>query len=241
MWYYRSKRDDSQLIMELNKLADKLPTRGLDEYVGRLKQMGFAWGRTRIRRVYLELGLKLRRKRKRRIPSRIKAPLKVPVGMNTTWSMDFMHDVLDNSRKFRVLNVIDDYNREAIAVEASHSFPATRVVDLLDRLILFKGKPQAIRVDNGTEFTSKAFTEWCKDKQVRVQYIQPGKPTQNAFIERFNRTYREDILDAYIFDHINEVKKLSEEWRVDYNQNHPHKSLKGMSPMSYKLQQLDTG
>ena len=226
MWYYQSKRDDSQLIIELNKLADKHPTRGLDEYVGRLKQMGFPWGRTRIRRVYLELGLKLRRKRKRRVPSRIKVPLQVPVGMNNTWSMDFMHDVLDNSRKFRVLNIIDDYNREAIAVEAAHSFASERVVDLLDRLILFKGKPQTIRVDNGTEFTSKTFAEWCQNKQISIQYIQPGKPVQNAFIERFNRTYREDILDAYIFDHINEVKQLSEEWRIDYNQNHPHKALR---------------
>jgi putative transposase len=175
-----------------------------------------------------------------RLLSRIKVPLKVPVGMNTTWSMDFMHDVLDNSRKFRVLNIIDDYNREAIAVEAAHSFPAQRVVDLMDRLILFKGKPQTIRVDNGAEFTSKTFTQWCLDRHVEIQYIQPGKPVQNAFIERFNRTYREDILDAYIFDHINEVKQLSEEWRIDYNQNHPHKSLSGMSPIQYKQLQIDT-
>lgn len=160
--------------------------------------------------------------------------------MNTTWSMDFMHDVLDNSRKFRVLNVIDDYNREAIAVEASHSFPAQRVVDTLDRLTLFKGKPEVIRVDNGTEFTSRTFVQWCQTKKISIQYIQPGKPTQNAYIERFNRTYREDVLDAYIFDHINEVKQLSEEWRIDYNQNHPHKALKGMSPLQYKQIELDT-
>ena len=148
--------------------------------------------------------------------------------------MDFMHDVLDNGRKFRVLNVIDDFNREAVIIEPQHSFSSDRVIDLLDYIISIRGKPTSIRVDNGSEFIANNFKSWSCDNQIEILYIQPGKPTQNAYIERFNRLYREDILDAYIFDHINQVRELSESWRNDYNNNHPHKSLMGYSPMQFK-------
>lgn len=204
------------------------------------KARGHPWGRKRVLRVYRQMNLQHRRKRKRRLPSRIKEPLTQPARHNVTWSMDFMHDVLMDGRKFRVFNIIDDYNREAIAVEASHGFPAERVVRLMARVILFRGKPNCIRVDNGTEFTSKAFTQWCKDNNIRIKYIQPGKPTQNAYIERFNRLYREDILDAYLFESLREVKQLSEEWRMDYNKYHPHKSLMCMSPLRFKEEHLNT-
>jgi len=234
MWYYTTKKDDSELESKLIELADQLPHRGIDEYFGRLRAQGYSWGRKRVLRVYRKLGLQLRRKRKRRLPSRIKAPLTLPIKSNITWSMDFMHDVLDNGRKFRVLNVIDDYNREALAVESEHSFPAIKVIDVMERLIEFKGKPDNIRVDNGSEFIARVFKQWCASKQITIQYIQPGKPMQNAYVERFNRHFREDVLDAYIFDHIRDVKQHAENWRQDYNHYHPHKSLMGMSPMQFK-------
>ena len=148
--------------------------------------------------------------------------------------MDFMHDVLENGRSFRVLNIMDDFNREALAIEASHSFPSELVTRVLDRLTECQGFPEAIRVDNGTEFIAHHFKNWCKNKQIDIQYTQPGKPTQNAYIERFNRLFREDVLDAYIFENINHVKLLSEHWREDYNHNHPHTSLMGMSPIKFK-------
>lgn len=234
MWYYKSKRDDSHLEAKLIKLSEKLPHRGLDTYYGRLRNQGYKWGRMRVRRIYKKLGLELRRKRKRRITSRVKHPLTLPIRSNIIWSMDFMHDVLDNGRKFRVLNIIDDFNREAIVVDPQHSYTSERVVNLLDYIVSYRGKPNSIRVDNGSEFIAHAFRNWCAEKQIEIQYIQPGKPTQNAYIERFNRLYREDVLDAYIFDHINQVQEISESWRIDYNEYHPHKSLLGLSPRQFE-------
>lgn len=116
-----------------------------------------------------------------------------------------MHDVLENGRKFRILNVIDDFNREALAVESEYSFPSIKVIDVMERLIEFNGKPDTIRTDNGSEFIAHVFKKWCDDKDIEIKYIQPGKPMQNAYIERFNRHYREDILDAYIFENIQDV------------------------------------
>lgn len=234
MWYYVPIKDDSELIDKLSQLAEQLPHRGIDEYYGRLRHQGYLWGRKRVLRVYRLMKLQLRRKRKRRLPSRIKFPLTLPIATNIIWSMDFMHDVLEDGRKFRVLNIMDDYNREAIATEPEHSYPAERVVRLLDYITESRGTPDQIRVDNGSEFISHAFRNWCTKKDITIKYIQPGKPTQNAYIERFNRYFREDVLDAYIFRSIDEVKELSEKWRQDYNHYHPHKSLMGMSPIQFK-------
>ena len=230
MWYYCSKKDDRDLEKELHLLADQLPHRGFDTCYGRLRARGFPWGRKRVLRVYRKLKLQHRRRRKRRVPARPKAPLTLPIKSNVIWSMDFMHDVLENEGKFRVLNVIDDYNREALAIEWGHSFPSLRVIDIWDRLIEFRGKPDTIRVDNGSEFIAKVFQTWCFNHRIAIKYIQPGKPMQNAYVERFNRTFREDVLDAYIFESIQQVRILAENWRKDYNQYHPHKSLMGMSP-----------
>ncbi len=238
MWYYKSKKDDSELEAKLHELAEQLPHRGIDEYFGRLRAQGYPWGRKRVLRVYRKLKLQLRRKRKRRLPSRIKAPLTLPIAVNITWSMDFMHDVLCSGRKFRVLNVIDDYNREALATESEHSFPATKVVNLMERLIEFNGKPNTIRVDNGSEFIAKDFKSWCNQEEITIQYIQPGKPMQNAYVERFNRTFREDVLDAYIFEDIKQVRQQAEHWRQDYNHYHPHKALMGLSPIQFKKKNL---
>jgi putative transposase len=135
------------------------------------------------------MDLKMRRKRKRRLPTRIKKSLEVPEQLNATWSVDFMSDALISGRRFRVLNVIDDCNREALINEAHFSFPAERLVNTIKRLIKERGKPEVIRVDNGPEFISKIFTKFCDQIKVTIQYIQPGQPSQNAYIERFNRTY----------------------------------------------------
>lgn len=238
MWYYVPKKDDSVIEQKLQELAEHLPHRGIDTYYGRLKNEGCTWGRNRVLRVYRNLGLTLRRKRKRRVPSGLKAPLTLPIQSNVIWSMDFMHDVLDSGRKFRVLNIIDDFNREALAVESEYSFPSVKVIQVMERLIEFQGKPDAIRTDNGSEFIAGVFKAWCKEQEIDIKYIQPGKPMQNAYIERFNRHYREDVLDAYLFENIKDVRKISEKWRKDYNQYHPHKSLMGMSPVQFKMRNL---
>jgi len=179
------------------------------------------------------MNLALRRKRKRRLPARVKNPLVQPLKINRTWSMDFMHDSLENGRKFRVLNIIDDYNREALAIEADYSHSGESVVTVLDELIWTRGKPLALRTDNGPEFISKFLTSWCKDREIEMQFIQPGQPNQNAYVERFNRLFREDVLDAYVFEDLKQVRILAEEWKNDYNINHPHSSLGGLSPKNY--------
>ena len=151
-----------------------------------------------------------------------------------------MHDVLMNGRTVRILNIIDDYNREALSIEADYSHSGLSVTQVLERIISYKGKPNEIRCDNGPEFLSYALVDYCSKRNITLKYIQPGKPTQNAFIERFNRSYREDVLDAYLFENLEQLQDLSWNWLEDYNQNHPHQSLKNMSPLKYlkEFQQL---
>ena len=234
VWYYQSKKDDSEVIDKLNGLASELPTRGFDEYFGRIRHQGLKWNRKRVLRVYRAMKLGLRRKRKKRIPTRIKHPLEQPLELNHTWSMDFMSDALADGRKVRLFNVIDDCNRESLAIECGIGFPAQRVVRVLTQLEEEVGLPTNIRVDNGPEFISHTFKDWCRHRGINIKYIQPGKPMQNGFIERFNRFFREDILDAYWFEDLVQLRMLAEKWRIDYNHKHPHKSLNGLPPIEYK-------
>lgn len=234
MYYYQTQKDDSPIIEKLKELAEHKPREGQDKYYLRIREAGLKWNYKRVRRVYLMLGLNQRRKMKKRIPSRIKEPLNQPFNTNQVWSMDFMSDALQNGRKFRVLNIIDDYNRKALWIEAAFSMPSAFVISSLKKAIEENGKPIKIRVDNGPEFCSKEFSEWCETNNITIQYIQPGKPMQNGYIERFNRTFRQDVLDAYLFETINQVTELSEEWMEDYNNNRPHESLGGVPPIKYK-------
>lgn len=236
MFYYKSLKDDSIVIDKLKELAKKKPREGQDKYYLRIREEGLKWNYKRVRRVYLMLGLNHRRRMKKRIPARIKEPLNQPLSTNKVWSMDFMSDALQNGRKFRVLNIIDDYNRKALWIEAAFSMPSAFVISSLEKTIEESGIPLKIRVDNGPEFCSKEFTEWCASNEITIQYIQPGKPMQNGYIERFNRTYRQDILDAHLFYEINQVNELSEEWLDDYNNYRPHESLGGVPPKKYKTE-----
>jgi len=234
MYYYKNVRDDSETIGKLLELSEKHPTEGQDLYYSRIRLEGLRWNYKRVRRVYRLLGMNRRRKVRRRVPARVKLPLLVPQRPGQMWSMDFMSDVLTSKRKFRTLNIIDDYNRQAITVEVAHTMPATRVIQILERTIKEQGKPECIRVDNGPEFISKEFKDWCLDNGIRIQYTQPGKPMQNGYIERFNRTFRENILDAYLFEDIVQVQILADEWMDDYNYNRPHESLGGVTPDYYR-------
>ncbi|MDW5287858.1 IS3 family transposase [Formosa sp. PL04] len=208
MWYYQSKRDDSKVIDKLSKLTEAYPTRGFDEYYYKIRREGLKWNRKRVLRVYREMKLSLRRKHKKRLVKREKQPLEVPATLNECWSMDFMSDVLTDGRKVRVFNVIDDCNREAIAINAGLSYPARAVVETLEHLKEEIGTPKYVRCDNGPEFISKIFMNWCKKNFIEIKYTQPGKPMQNGYIERFNRFFREDILDAYYFNDYINFRKL---------------------------------
>jgi putative transposase len=236
MYYYKTRKDDSETITKLQELAGSYPTEGQDLYYGRIRTEGFKWNYKRVRRVYLLLGLNRRRKSRKRLPARVKTPLARPLAPLEMWSIDFMSDVLINGRKFRTLNVIDDYNREAIAIEVAHCMPALHVTSLLERIIVEQGKPKKIRTDNGPEFVSKEFNSWCKANNIEIQYTQPGRPMQNGYIERFNRSFRESILDAYLFENIMQVQILAEEWITDYNSKRPHEALGGKTPLEYKVQ-----
>ena len=235
VYHYLPTKDDSVVEDKILDLARTQPTEGQDKIYDRIRNEGLGWNYKRVRRVYLKLRLNKRVKTRKRVPERVKEPLLRPEIPNETWSMDFMHDALHNGRKFRVLNILDDYNREALAIEAHLSIGSKMVTEVLDRVVEEKGKPKTIRVDNGPEFIASVLGDWCREREINLKFIQPGKPTQNGYIERFNRTYRQSVLDAYLFENLEQVRILSEDWMNDYNHTRPHESLGGKSPVQYRL------
>lgn len=157
-----------------------------------------------------------------------------PVAPNKVWSIDFMSDSLWDGRKFRTLNIIDDYNRRVLAIEADTSLPALRVIRVLEQLKEARGLPQMIRVDNGPEFISAKLDTWCKDNKINLVFIRPGKPTENSYVERFNGSFRRELLNAYVFKSLKEVRILADEWMKDYNEHRPHTSLNYLTPQEYE-------
>ena len=174
---------------------------------------GFGWNHKRVYRIYRLLELNLRIKPKRRLVREVPQPLVVPEAINQVWSMDFMHDNLDDGRQYRLFNVLDDFNREGLGIEVDLSLPAPRVIRVLDQIIEWRGRPNAIRCDNGPEYISSALQEWATKRSIRIDYIQPGKPQQNAYVERFNRTVRYDWLSQTMFGSIQEVQDAATRWR----------------------------
>jgi len=173
---------------------------------------GFAWNHKRIRRIYCELELNQRIKPKKRLSRETPEPLAVPECPNEMWSMDFMADQLGDGRSFRTLNVLDDFNREGLAIEVDFSLPAARVVRTLNQIIEWRGKPMGIRVDNGPEYISGKLQTWAQKRGIGLFYIQPGKPQQNAYVERYNRTVRQEWLGQFIWNTIEEVKDHATRW-----------------------------
>lgn len=229
--YHPRAKNDTEVIAQLEKLIEKHPAIGFWQSYFRLRRKGFGWNHKKVYRIYTSLKLNIRRRFKKRLPARVKQALFQPETINEVWSIDFMSDSLWDGRKFRVLNIIDDYNREMLAMEADLSLPALRVIRVLEFLLEFRGLPKMIRVDNGPEFISHVLDEWCRKHGVILVYIQPGKPMQNGYVERCNGSVRKELLNANVFYTLAEVREKIEEWMEDYNHHRPHKSLGYRAPV----------
>jgi putative transposase len=235
--YQARPSDDEELREQLLSLASRKPRWGSQKMFAYLKNQGRSWNHKRVRRVYRVLGLNLRVKPKKRLPVRDPLPLVAPAEANISWSIDFMHDSLANGRTIRTLNIIDEFNREGLWIEVDTSIPAARVVRVLDMLALWRGYPKQLRLDNGPELISHTLADWAAEHDVVLAFIQPGKPAQNAFIERFNRTYREAVLDAFLFHTVAEVQAITEDWLEEYNAIRPHEALGDVPPYQYAPKQ----
>jgi putative transposase len=227
---------DREVIVALSTVADEHRRWGFWKCYRRLRLDGRPWNHKRVYRVYCELGLNHKRRTKKRLPSRVRQPLEVPLRPNAVWGVDFMSDALYVGRRFRTLNVLDEGVREALAIEIDTSLPAQRVIRVLERLSVWRGLPEAIRCDNGPELTSQVFVDWCERQGIEIRYIQPGKPNQNAFIERFNRTYREEVLSSYLFEDLDQVREITYRWLISYNERRPHDALEGLPPTVFRRQ-----
>lgn len=231
--YQPKPRDDSAIIAVLKQLAEQHPRWGFDKMFAWCRNQGYKWNHKRVYRVYCAMKLNLRMRKRQRLPKRYPDPLVQPDAPNVCWSMDFMSDALLTGQRIRTLNIIDDFNREVLAIEVDTSLPARRVVRVLNRLVDWRGGPQALRIDNGPEFISHVLRHWAEAHHVQLDFIRPGKPAQNAYIERFNRTYREEVLDLYLFQNVKEVRRITHQWMHSYNHDRPHASLGGLPPVRY--------
>ena len=183
-------RRDAAVIAALTDVVTRYPRWGFWKCSDRLRLDGAAWNHNRVHRVYCALRLNLPRRTTRRIPRRVRRPLVAPPVLNQTWALDFMADALSDRRRFRALTIVDEGNREGLAIDVGRSIPARRVTRVSDELIALHGRATTLRMDNGPELTAQALVEWADERRIDLHYIQPGKPDQNAFIERFNRSYR---------------------------------------------------
>lgn len=185
------------------------------------------WGYRRIHTLLRREGWAVNRKRVQRL---YREPLGRP---NERWSLDFASDTLSNGRTFRCLTVLDEFSRECVAIHVAHSIPAVRVIDVLERLKEERGLPEIVITDNGSEFTSRAFDAWAYARGIKIEYIQPGKPVQNCFVESFIGSFRDECLNLHWFVSIHDARRTIEDWRKDYNRVRPHSLLGDLTPEEF--------
>ena len=231
---YRSRRPAAEeLRRRLRELAAERPRYGYQRLWALLRREGWEVNHKRVYRLYVEEGLKLR-KRRRRLRAQVeRVPLALPTQADERYSMDFMRDTLADGRVFRTLNIVDDYTRECLAIEVDTSLPGARVVRVLERLAAAGRRPLHVVVDNGPEFVSKAVDQWAARSGVNLRFIDPGKPMQNGYIESFNGKFRDECLSQHWFISLEEARSVSEEWRIDYNERRPHRSLHHLTPAEF--------
>jgi putative transposase len=231
---YRSRKpDDAELRMRLKTLAQERRRFGYRRLHVLLKREGWVVNRKRLQRIYQEERLMVRRRGGRKRALGTRAPMAVPDRPNARWSLDFIHDQMTDARRFRVLVVVDDCTRECLALIPDTSLSGVRVARELERIIAGRSRPAAIVSDNGTELTSTAILSWADERGVAWEYIQPGKPVQNAFAESFNSRLRDELLNETLFRSIGHARAVLEAWRLDYNYHRPHSKLGWLTPSDY--------
>jgi putative transposase len=225
---------DRPLRERLLELAAERPRFGYRRLHVLLEREGWQINRKRVYRVYRELGLAVRRKKRKRVAQANRLPRIVPIRANVQWSMDFMRDTLSSGRVSRTLNVVDDATRECLAIEVDTSLSGVRTARVLDRIARRRGcYPYRLVLDNGPECTSKALDQWAHERGVELAFIRPGKPIENCFVESFNGRFRDECLNLHWFTSLNDARHRIEAWRVDYNHGRPHSALGDLTPKSF--------
>lgn len=234
LYRYESKRsDDAPLKERLTELAGQKRRYGYRRLHVLLRREGWLLNWKRTYRVYREAGLMVRRRKRKRIVGIARLQKVMTTGPNQSWSMDFVSDGFVDGRRLRCLNIVDDFTRECLAIEVDTSLPGRRVVSVLERLAEFRGLPQSVTVDNGPEFISKALDEWAYRQQLQLRFIEPGKPTQNAYVESFNGKFRDECLNEHWFLSIRHAREVIATWRQEYNEERPHSSLDDQTPKEF--------
>lgn len=232
MYYYECKLDSEHEIAEaFEQIHSRHPSNGFYQLYYRLRNQGKKWGKERAFRVYKSLGLSLERRKTKKKIKRPKQSMDKVAAPNQVWCMDFMHDQLGSGQSFRTLNVLDEFSREVLCMHSNRSIGTEQVIRQLDELLDFRGKPKAIRSDNGSEFTCEQLVKWSKKHGIEWLYIQPGHPTQNPYIERFNGTVRQELYNLHIFKSLKQVRQMNQEWMEDYNNSRPHKGVGYLTPV----------
>jgi putative transposase len=221
---------NAELRKRLRALAEQRRRWGCPRLYRMLRRDGLNVNHKRVERIYRQEGLSLGRRQKRKRVSHLRVVRPLPTGANQMWAMDFIHDCLWSGRRYRALAVIDHWSRESLAIEIDVSLTGERVKRVLERLRASRGLPEVILTDNGPEFTGRVLDEWAGDNHVQLQFIEPGKPIQNAFIESFNSRLREECLNEHVFVSLDDARRKIEAWRQDYNQVRPHSSLGHLTP-----------
>lgn len=232
--YLKSRlKEKEEPILKAIEKATEGKRYGRGKVIAKVRRIHPDMGAYQIRRVYEKYKFSLPVKTNKRLKTRVANPITIPLKKNEAWHIDFMSDALRDGRKLRSLNVIDAFSRMCLGIEIDLSMPSRRVTRMLDQLIEQFGKPTKIRSDNGPEFTSKHFTLWLKNNKIDWDPIRPASPHENALVERFNRTYREDVLDAYLFNTLQAARNITQIWIKDYNEERPHEALGNKTPQEY--------
>lgn len=222
-----------ELRQRLRALAEERRRWGCPMLYRVIRREGFRVNHQRIERLYREEGLSLRRRRGRKRMSHLRVVRERPQAMNHTWAVDFVHDALFGGRRFRALTVIDEWSRECLAIEVDASLTGASVTRVLQRLCETRAVPAVIQSDNGPEFRGRVMDEWAYGHGVRLQFIEPGKPIQNAFIESFNSRLREECLNEQVFLSLDDARRKIGQWREQYNRQRPHSSLGYLTPEAF--------